>query len=77
MTSEQKRLENLLLTHLENRVGSVSDVDFLDIPKTAIALIDLWKCAETNEISNCVLRVLEENNAFEHDGKITIYIDRN
>lgn len=41
MTDNQKKLEELLLQHIEDETKAVCETN--NIPQTAMALIELWK----------------------------------
>lgn len=47
MTDSQKRLEQILLEHIENEVSAVKETN--NVPETALVLIELWKISSENQ----------------------------
>jgi len=61
MTEEQKKLEELLLKHIDNQVaGALNEAD--TVSETALALIDLWRL-EKLQAMNKHLESFQEQNS--------------
>lgn len=46
MNEEQKKLEGLLLKHIEKQVTGAPN-RYYDVPQSALALVELWKATKT------------------------------
>lgn len=47
MTDSQKKLEQMLLEHIENEVSAVKETN--NVPEAALVLIELWKISSENQ----------------------------